>query len=398
MSDIVISGISVLSSIGLSVEETLSSFRQGKSGICKTPVVDKDFLSKFPFGRIKLSDEKLIELCGNYETKGLTRTDALAKVAFQKAVADAGLSEDQIKSRRTAFISASTVGGMSNTMQLYRDATENKVASEYIGSYSSNAHLIKLVNHHGIIGPTSVINTACSSSANAIMLGAKLLKQNKVDIAIVGGVDCLSEFTIRGFNALGILSDEVCQPFDTKRKGLNLGEGAAYIVLRKSDNPILEKSYGVVAGWANSSDSFHSSALNEDGSGVANCIRQAINCAGIQNNQVDFVNAHGTGTMNNDLAEMTAISQLFKPAVPVYSTKSYTGHTLGAAGVLEAVFTLIALTNQEVYPSLNISSPLVINQKYKANINFKKADLKYALSNSFGFNGNCTSLILSVNK
>lgn len=395
MDKIVVAGIGVLSSIGNTPEAIRQSFIDKKTGIVELKSNDRKELSdNYPTGRIKIDNEVLNAQAYQHEMTGVTRTDALAKVAFDHAIEDAGITEETLKSSRVAFISASTVGGMDKIEELFHDATHLENPSEYVFSYSPSVHLHKIVRHYKMTGPSSVINTACSSSANAIMLGSKMLKANQVDIAIVGGVDCWSEFTFRGFNALGILSESLCQPFDEHRKGLNLGEGAAYLVLVREGNKELKKSYGMIAGWANINDSFHASSLNEDGSGIMKCIQIALDSAGIKTDEIGFINTHGTGTGNNDLAESMAISKLFQPGILYYSSKSYTGHTLGAAGVLEAIFSLIGLQNNEVYPSLNINDPLIINNNYQANRGLAAKTSEYALSNSFGFNGNCTSLIL----
>lgn len=399
MSNIVVSGIGIITAIGKTIAENMYALENGKTGIVEPDSHNHDDKSiQFPLGRINLTNEELIAQCDGYESKGTTRTDALSKVAFQKAIKDAGLTESDLKNRRTAFISASTVGGMSRTMELYEDATKNDEPSEFINSYSASVHLHKIINYYGMTGPTSVINTACSSSANAIMLGAKMLEQGKVDIAIVGGVDCISRFTIRGFDALGILTQKRCKPFDENREGLNLGEAAAYLVLRKAPLSDSLNKYGSIRGWANTNDSFHSSALKEDGSGIMNCINKALEVAEISTEEIGFINAHGTGTVNNDLAELTAVSKLFKSNIPMYSSKSYTGHTLGAAGAIECVFSLIGLSQNQVYSSLNVEEPLKVKSTQVNQVLLETQNIKYALSNSFGFNGNCTSLIIAGKK
>tara|TARA_B110000285_G_scaffold119810_1_gene135570 strand:+ start:7062 stop:8261 length:1200 start_codon:yes stop_codon:yes gene_type:complete len=396
MNKVVVSGIGIITAIGKTIAENMYALENGNTGIVEPKTLSQeDKTIQFPLGKINLTNAELIARCNGYESKGTTRTDALSKIAFQEAIKDADLSAADLKSRRTAFISASTVGGMSRTMELYEDATKNDEPSEFINSYSASVHLHKIIDHYEMTGPTSVINTACSSSANAIMLGAKLLEQDKVDIAIVGGVDCISRFTIRGFDALGILTKNRCKPFDENREGLNLGEAAAYLVLRKAPLSNSLNKYGSIVGWANTNDSYHSSALNENGSGIMNCINKALEVAEIIPNDIGFINAHGTGTGNNDLAELTAVSKLFKANIPMYSSKSYTGHTLGAAGAIECVFSLLGLNQNQVYPSLNIDVPLKVKLMQVNQLLLKSENIKYALSNSFGFNGNCTSLIIS---
>jgi len=379
--------------LGRTLEGNRAALKNGESGISlSNPKRSKS--TQYPFGEIRETTVELNLAIDSSEIDFLTRVEVLSKIAFQEAIKDANLTTKELQSRRTAFISASSVGGMDQIEAFYKDVIENKTASRYINSYSASVHLHKIVKHYKMKGPTSVINTACSSSANAIMLGAKLLKQNKVDIAIVGGVDCLSDFTIRGFNSLGILTKNSCKPFDENREGLNLGEAGVYLVLRKESKELSQKKYGVIAGWANTNDSYHSSALNEDGTGIISCISQALASAKISAVDIGFINAHGTGTGNNDLAELTAVSKIFPKAVLLSSTKSYTGHTLAASGALECVFSLLGLEHQEFYPSLSIQNPLSI-KGVQATTKYRKIKANYALSNSFGFNGNCTSLVIS---
>lgn len=392
---IIVTGIGIISSLGINLKEHHSALQNGKTGIAVSSLDPKEFISRFPFGKINITNAELIAKCDGYNEIGTTRNDALSKIAFQDAILDAGLDLVDIQNKRTAFISASTVGGMDKYIDLYQDATTNTHKSQYSSAYSPSSHLHKIVKYYKIKGPTSVINTACSSSANAIMLGAKLLAQNKVDIAIVGGVDCLSKFTIRGFDSLGILSQKVCTPFDENRVGLNLGEASAYLVLRRAKSRQKDKQYGYISGWANTNDSYHASALKEDGSGIIKCITKAIDVAELKPDNIQYINTHGTGTPNNDLAELTAISKLFPRDIKLSSTKSFTGHTLGAAGAIECVFSLLGLINQEIYPSLNINTPLSIDGNYKAQTITSKLTYQHTLSNSFGFNGNCTSLIIS---
>lgn len=389
--EVFVAGIGIITSIGNDLDTCRQHLTSGQSGLSAFDNIDQiEGIGDIVTGQIKSSTAQLAKVLGNLPNT-YTRTDLLAIYAFQEAIKDAGLSEQDLTSKRTAFLSACTVGGMSKSRNLYHDSIANSNPTEYLNSYSASVHLHKIVIEHGITGPTSVINTACSSSANAILLGGELIRNGQVDLAIVGGVDALSEFTVRGFNSLGIMSDVLCQPFDQNRKGLNLGEGAAFLVLSKQ-KPSIEK-HGQLLGWANVNDSFHNSSLNEDGSGILRCLTAALDCAQLSSKDITSINAHGTATPNNDLAEITALAQLFSDhPVDFYSTKSFTGHTLGAAGAIEAVFSLLALNYEEVYPSLHISTPLT-KAHLTPNLEYKKARQKAIMSNSFGFNGNCTTLI-----
>lgn len=243
-------------------------------------------------------------------------------------------------------------------------------------------------------GISDTINTACSSSANAIMLGARLIKSGRADRAIVGGVDSLAKYTVNGFNALQILSAGKCTPFDEHRDGLNLGEAGAYLVLEADAICRSKTRLAQITGYGNTNDAFHTSSMSDDAIGVTQCIAAALRHAGLAPDAVSYINAHGTGTLNNDAVELTGFSNIFPHIPPYSSTKSYTGHTLGAAGALEAIFSIASIMYQEIYPSLRVASPIQGFEppvrEYRAN-----AGITHVLSNSYGFGGNCTSLLFS---
>jgi 3-oxoacyl-(acyl-carrier-protein) synthase len=226
------------------------------------------------------------------------------------------------------------------------------------------------------------------------LYGARLIKNGLAERAIVGGVDSLAKFTINGFNALHILSPEACAPFDEERKGLNLGEGAAFLVLEKEENTAGKKVYAALTGYCNTNDAFHPSSISDDGDGPYLSMKGALELAGILPEAVSFINAHGTGTENNDLTESRAMLRLFD-AVPAFaSTKSNTGHTLGAAGAIEAVYSILNLAHQEVYGALNFRQPIAATGLQPVS-SYRKMPVKHVMSNSFGFGGNCTSLVFS---
>jgi 3-oxoacyl-(acyl-carrier-protein) synthase len=243
-------------------------------------------------------------------------------------------------------------------------------------------------------GIVNTIDTACSSSANAIMYGARLIKNGLARRVIVGGVDSLSKFTINGFNSLHILSPEICTPFDRGRKGLNLGEGAAFLILEKEEDLLGKKVYAEIVGYGNSNDAFHSSSLSKDGDGPYLAMKEALDSAGLRKDQIDFINAHGTGTENNDEVESRALIRLFDKPPPFVSTKANIGHTLGASGAIEAVYSILNLVHQEIIPALHFKQPIPETGLYPVET-YEKVSLRHAMSNSFGFGGNCTSLIFS---
>ena len=393
MKRVFVTGIGIISAIGNNREENLSQLRNGTTGIGKSNFLESNYAQTYLFGEVKLSNEALKS---NLKTtqKGLARTDLLAFTALQEAFETSGLTESEISSEETAFISASTVGGMCLSDQLHRDAHSNSDSSEYVESYSSDAHSLKIAEFYKLSGTIDVINTACSSSLNAIMMGSRLIKSGRANRAIVGGTDALGKFTVNGFNALQILSDAPCKPFDENRVGLTLGEGAAYLILESEDVVGDKEKFAEILGYGNANDAYHPSSISDEADGIVAAMTKALKSGSINPDDIDYINAHGTATGNNDISELTGIKKTFNRFPPFHSTKSYTGHTLAAAGSIETVFSILSIQNQELYPSLNFDTP--IEQYNQSPIIGYHTNHKntIAMTNSFGFAGNCSSLII----
>jgi len=251
----------------------------------------------------------------------------------------------------------------------------------------------------GISDFMTTISTACSSSANAIFYGARLIKNDILDVVIAGGADALTKFTLNGFNTLMILDKDLCKPFDEDREGLNLGEGAGYVVLvsDKVAQMLKKPVYCTLSGYNNSNDAYHQTASSPDGTGSYLAMKKALKKSGLKPSDIDYINLHGTGTPNNDSAEGTAVKRLFQPDFPpMSSTKSFTGHTLGASGGVEAVFSVLAIRHGLIYPNLRFETQMH-EVPFEPETKFQKGkDIKHVMSNSFGFGGNCTSLIFSA--
>lgn len=394
MVDVCITGIGIITAIGKTFDENRNNLKKGKTGIASARFLQSKYEKIFPFGEVPYSTEELMDLYGYRNEKGMTRTDILASIAFDDAIKDAGISSQALSAYDTAFLSSSTVGGMSMTDELYRDGNKIGTPSDYLSSYICGAHTLKLVDRYKIKGFSTTFNTACSSSANSIMLGSKLIQSGRVKRAIVGGADGLAKFTVNGFNALRILSQKPCMPFDKDRSGLTLGEGAAYLVLESSADISNKKIYGKVSGYGNSNDAYHPSSISDDARGIVDAVSMALQTAALKPDQIDYINAHGTGTENNDHSELIGLNKVFGNIPPYQSTKSYTGHTLAAAGAVEAVFSLSAINHNEIYTSLNFSQ-LMEDQDKKPILEYQQLEVEHVLSNSFGFGGNCSSLVFS---
>jgi 3-oxoacyl-[acyl-carrier-protein] synthase-1 len=250
-----------------------------------------------------------------------------------------------------------------------------------------------IAKYCGIKGYRTTVSTACSSAANAVMIGDRLIRHGILDCVVVGGTDALSAFTLNGFKSLRILDDNRCRPFDQTRTGLNLGEGAGYIVLQ-SEESLIRKPYCYLAGYSNRNDAHHQTATSENGEGAFLSMSEALAKAGRKPSDVDYINVHGTGTGNNDFSEGWALKRLFGDSIPPFSsTKGYTGHTLAAAGGIEAVFSVLSLKYGIIWPNIHFSEPIQDLDISPETAFSQGNDIECVLSNSFGFGGNCSTLV-----
>lgn len=385
----------MISAIGTSIPETLKSFENQSSGIRNITLIDSIHQDVLPVGEITLGNQ---ELADRLSIKPyVTRTALLGIFAAREAVKDAGID---LRKWRAGLISATTVGGMDKTEGFFIDFLKN----------SGRGRLRNVVNHEcgrsteiiaddlGVDRFISTINTACSSSVNAIALGVRLIAHGMLDIVVAGGTDSLSKFTLNGFNSLMILDNKPCRPFDANRNGLNLGEGAGFVVLVsdrvKHTCGLRPESF--VSGFANTNDAFHQTASSPEGRGSFGAMQQALAMSGIKPGDIDYINLHGTGTLNNDLSEGTAVKRLYGDRFPrLSSTKAFTGHTLGASGGIEAVFSILAIRHQCVLPNLRFENPIP-ELGIQPQVRYESGlEIDHVMSNSFGFGGNCSSIVFS---
>lgn len=394
---VAITGMGIISSIGNSVEENFNALIQKQTGISKLENFQSKHVNEIKVGEIKLTNKQLIEQLQLPENNTFTRTALLGAFAAKQAVLNAGITD--VNDCKTGLISSTSVGGMDFTEKHFYEYLTDDSLSKYINSHDAGDSSNKIADYIGLKGFVSTISTACSSAANAVMLGARLINSGKLDRVIVGGTDALSKFTINGFKTLMILSDTYNQPFDDNRKGLNLGEAAAFLVLESEEmvQQSNKKVLAYVSGFGNANDAFHQTASSENGEGAFLAMQKAFKTSGLEPKDIDYINVHGTATPNNDLSEGRAIARLFENQVPDFSsTKPYTGHTLAAAAAIEAVFSVLAIQHNIVYPNLNFETPM---QEFDLipNIEVKSKEINHVLSNSFGFGGNCSTLIFSKN-
>lgn len=391
---IAITGMGIVSAIGMNVPENEYSLLNNRHGIKKHSVQDPLIHEEKWVGEILESNEELYSELHLNPNEAYTRSTLLGLKAAKEAVENAQIDlKDGLK---TGFISATTVGGMDATEKYYFDFLETNNHTHFIPTQNCGVHAEQIAEILGVKDFVTTISTACSSAANAIMLGARMIKAGLLDRAIVGGTDSLSAFTINGFSSLMIYSDEHCQPFDANRKGLNLGEAAAYIILEADYLAENKEILGFLAGYGNANDAFHQTASSDDGEGAYLAIKTALEVAEMSPAEIDYVNAHGTATPNNDFSEGKSISRIFESIPDFSSTKAFTGHTLAAAGAVEAVFSLLAIKNQTVFANLNFQTPM---QDFELipQTEIKSKKIQSVLSNSLGFGGNCSSLIFTKN-
>lgn len=393
--DVHIAGAGVITAIGNSWAENFFALRHGASGIAEMLVLDSVHSASLPVGEVKLTNEELQYRTGISEK--ISRTALLGIHAAKEAYLDSGIRN--MKFWRVALVSGTTVGGMDRTEKFFvpfhqdtRKGRLRDVVHHECGSITELiADALEITEH------ITTINTACSSSVNSIIYGARLIRHNLADVVFAGGTDALTKFTLNGFNSLMILDKQPCRPFDASRAGLNLGEGAGFVVL-VSDRVVDEeclRPFAKVSGFANTNDAFHQTASSPEGRGSYGAMKKAMELAGLKPDDIHYINLHGTGTLNNDLSEATAIKRLFGESVPrISSTKGNTGHTLGACGGIEAVYSLMAIKHQCVFPNLRFSEPMpdapLVPQQ-----SFEELEVKNVMSNSFGFGGNCSSIVFS---
>ena len=394
MKPILVTGTGVVSAIGLGKAQTLEALLGGRSGVGQLQYL-KTGHKEFPVGEVKLTDAEMRARLGIADDAVTTRTALMGMLALEEALQDAGLTPEMLPN--VGFISGTTVGGMDMSEQFYLDYINSEVHKEYIAAHDCGSCSEMTANRFGKFAFSTTISTACSSAANAIILGANMIRCGEADIVVVGGSECITKFHLNGFNSLMILDTEPCRPFDATRNGLNLGEGAAYLVLESEESAKRRgvKAQALLSGYGNACDAFHQTASSPDGEGAYRAMKEALELAGLQPTDIDYINAHGTGTPNNDVSESHAMMRLFGEKIPpVSSTKPFTGHTTSASGSIEAVFCILALQHGFLPVNLNWSQAME-DGIMPVSQPTKKA-LKHVLCNAFGFVGNDSSLLLSA--
>lgn len=389
--NVCITGLGCISGLGKTADEHLTAFRAGQSGLGEVTLFRTNH--RVPVSEVKVSSGDLKKGLGLPGDKVWSRTSLLGLYAAREAMLDSEISPDA--GLRIGLISSTSTGGMDLSEVHYPEFRTDpaKGRLRYFATHDAGDSTEKIADYLGITGMRTTISTACSSAANAILLAVRLIRQGVLDVALAGGTDALCKFTLNGFASLMILDNAPCRPFDNTRAGLNLGEGAGYLVLQ-AEATVKRRPYALLAGYANANDAYHQTASSTEGTGAFMAMKSALDKAGVRPEEVGYINAHGTGTPNNDASESAAISRLFAGCVPPFSsTKAFTGHTLGAAGGLEAVFSVLSLEHGIFFPNLNFSTPMEECGLIPVLHYSEGGQVRNVLSNSFGFGGNNTSLL-----
>ncbi len=395
----VVTGLGVITSIGQDVPSFWKNLQAGACGIDFITLFDASGYRVKKAAEVKGFDPRLY--FPPRRMRRMSRCDQLGMKAAREAIEDSGLELKGGDPERTGIFIGGGAGGILSAEKYRREMLKKdwrRVRPSLLLPFSTCTINDAIAEENNILGPRSTIATACSSSATAIGYGLDSIRSGDVEIAIVGGSESLSEVTFGGFNSLRSVDEEFCRPFDLNRKGLSLGEGAAILVVEEADHALKRgaKIYAELLGYGLSGDGHHMTAPDPEGRGAFRAMQEALRDGGARMEEVDYINAHGTATPANDLAETKAIKNLFKERakeIPVSASKSMIGHCLGAAAALEAVATVLTVKDNRIPPTIHYQTPdpecdldYVPNQS-------REAIVKVALSNSFAFGGNNTALV-----
>ena len=397
--DIQVAGYGIISAIGNDAQSVLRSLKEGRTGIGPMRYLQSSH-KELPVGEVKLSNEEMLRMLGQDEKAVISRTVLMGAIAIRQALEYANLD---LKGKRVAVINGTTVGGMDVTEHYLLRMKEEDDLLPLLEKHDCGSSTREMADLAGLQdAEVCTVSTACSSAVNAIILGSEMLRTGEADIIIAGGTEPLSKFHLNGFNALMILDKEQCRPFDKTRAGLNLGEGAAFLVLQASPpTPLLKEGGVYIRGYGNRCDAFHQTASSENGEGAYLAMCDALQMAGLKPQDIHYINAHGTGTPNNDASESAAIRRVFGENIPpISSTKGFTGHTTSASGSIETVICILAL-NEGFLPAnygwkeQDEACIAPIGNKEFRMKNEEFATARNILCNSFGFGGNDSAVVIS---
>jgi 3-oxoacyl-[acyl-carrier-protein] synthase I len=393
MRPLAVTAYTLTTALGHGRDATLSALRDERSGLAPTRFLDADLPTWT--GIVSALDDVVLP-------PGLETFDCRNnRLAWSGLQGDGLLDAVQRARRRWGAARVALILGTSTSGQLQTELAYRRRAADgslprdfrYAQTQSTYSLAAFVAQALGLEGPSWVVSTACSSSAKVFASAARLIDTGFADAALVGGVDSLCLTTLYGFNSLELLASDICRPWDAQRHGLSLGEGAAYALLERD----VAAPLGWLLGTGESNDGYHMSSPHPQGLGAVQAMRDALADAGCEPQAIDYINLHGTATPNNDAAEDAAVSAVFGTGTPCSSTKGATGHTLGAAGAVEAAISLLALQHGLMPGGLNLRTPdPALNVNYLSRN--RAGVLRTVLSNSFGFGGSNASLVLGAKR
>lgn len=392
---LVLSHFTSTTAAGCGNQENLDALKNGRSGLRKNNFLDVELDTWI--GRVEGTE---IQQLPNHLLQYQCRNNQLAWLALHQDGFHTQIEQAITRygaDRVGIFLGTSTSGILSTELAYQTDAFQQsqRLPDTVCFQEQHNSFSVAgFVRHYfHITGPAQVVSTACSSSAKVFASAARYIELGLCDAAIVGGVDSLCLTTLYGFNSLELVADDCCRPADKDRRGLSIGEAAAFILLEKEEATDTEQEAVYLQGYGESSDAYHMSSPHPEGRGALQAMQAAINQRQLDAQSIDYVNLHGTATPVNDLMEDKALSQLFSEPVACSSTKGWTGHTLGAAGAVEAIYSAFCIQHDFIPQSLNtrhvdpdFTQPIVMTQRY--------TPVHTVATNSFGFGGNNCCLIL----
>jgi len=375
------------SAAGLNLQALRQSLSAQKSGLRK---------NDFPRSELKTWIGRVDEIDNIDLGIWQSRNNALAYLGYMQGTINENIEQlkSQFSPSRIGLVMGSSTSSIDRTETAYTDLnTDGMLKQEYQQELVHNPHAPSLYIAHlsGITGPTLTINTACSSSAKVFATAYRWLELNIVDAVLVGGVDTLCLSVLHGFDSLQLVSENPCRPFDKNRDGINLGEASGFAILMKSSEA--KVSTGIeLLGYGESSDAYHMSHPHPEGLGAKLSMQQALLVSGLKPEKIDYINLHGTSSIANDRIEGKLVASIFPETTRCSCTKAWMGHTLGAAGITEAIIAMDTINTGLIPGSMNLSE---LDDENTMNIQAKniEQDVNYSMTNSFGFGGNNCSLI-----
>ena len=418
MKRVVITGMGMVTPLGNGVEHNWQSILAGKSGLGKIEGFDVSDISCQIAGQVPMGDEDgALDIDAHIEPKDQRKLDKFIQfglVAAQEAIADSGwVATNDEQKERTGVMIGSGIGGLSTiveTSNLMNEKGPRRISPFFIPSALINLISGHVSIQHGFKGPNHAVVTACSTGAHAIGDASRLIMFGDADVMVAGGAEAaICRLGVAGFAAARALSSgynddpqSASRPWDKGRDGFVMGEGAGVLVLEEYEHAKARgaKIYAEVKGYGLSGDAYHITAPAEDGDGGFRAMKAALRNAGLEAADIDYINAHGTSTPLGDLIEAGAVRRLLGDAinnVSMSSTKSATGHLLGAAGAIEAIFSTLAVRTGDLPPTLNLHDPEEAMEGFDlVPLKTKNKAVRYAMSNSFGFGGTNASLIIGA--